>query len=170
MGSPDPANKAPRRFVSYRSAHRSRSHESAHAEEVGPVSGKTLDHPSVPQGPASLVITDDELRELIDHLRSVGRFGYDSEFIGELTYVPKLCLIQVASPDRIALVDPLADLDLNPFWELIADPTIEKIVHAGQQDLEPIVRHLGRAPPTSSTRKSPPGLSGSPIPFHFPNW
>jgi ribonuclease D len=124
-----------------------------------------VDHPSVPQGSAALVTTDQALRELIDHLHSAGRFGYDSEFIGELTYVPKLCLIQVASPERIALIDPLADLDLDPFWELIADPSIEKIVHAGQQDLEPIVRHLGRAPANIFDTQIAAGFIGLPYPL-----
>ena len=46
--------------------------------------------------------------------------------------------------DRIALIDPLGGLDLRPFWEVLADPSIVKIVHAGVQDLEPVFRHLGR--------------------------
>lgn len=127
--------------------------------------GTQLDHPSVPHGSATLITTDQALQELIEHLRSVGRFGYDSEFIGELTYVPKLCLIQVASPERIALIDPLVDLDLDPFWGLIADPSIEKIVHAGQQDLEPIVRHLDRAPANIFDTQIAAGFIGLPYPL-----
>ena len=37
-------------------------------------------------------------------------------------------------------------LDLAPFWSLVADPSVIKIVHAGDSDVEPVVRHLGRAP------------------------
>ena len=103
--------------------------------------------------------------ELIEHLKQAGQFGYDSEFIGELTYVPKLCLIQVASPRRIALIDPLAGLDLRPFWELIADPAIEKIVHAGQQDLEPVVRLLGGAPANVFDTQIAAGFIGLPYPL-----
>jgi ribonuclease D len=83
--------------------------------------------------------------DLIAHLKQAGRFAYDSEFIGELTYIPKLCLIQVATDQRIALIDPLAGLNLGPFWELLCDPKIEKIVHAGQQDIEPVHRLMGCA-------------------------
>ncbi|HEY2587836.1 MAG TPA: HRDC domain-containing protein [Tepidisphaeraceae bacterium] len=163
MGSSDPSKK--HRHVSYRSAHRDRSHESAHAEEVAPPSGKQIDHPLVPKGPASLVTTEEQLGELIDHLRQAGRFGYDSEFIGELTYVPKLCLIQVASAERIALIDPLAGLDVTPFWKLVADPAIEKIVHAGQQDLEPIVRFLDRPPANIFDTQITAGFIGLPYPL-----
>jgi ribonuclease D len=86
----------------------------------------------------------EDLLELLDHLRSAGRFAYDSEFIGELTYIPKLCLIQVATTERVGLIDPLAGLDLSPFWELLCDPNVEKIVHAGQQDVEPVFRNCGK--------------------------
>src|SRR5204863_5454299 len=77
-------------------------------------------------------------------LRAAGRFAYDSEFIGELTYIPKLCLVQVATTKSVALIDPLAGLDLSPFWELVTDESVEKITHAGEQDVEPVIRHLGR--------------------------
>jgi len=136
----------PSRQPSYRSAHRARSHESAHAEQAAPPEPPRIDHPLVPAGPASIVRQPEELRRLLKQLRDAGQFAYDSEFIGELTYIPKLCLVQVASAQQIALIDPLAGLDMRPFWELITDPAVEKVVHAGLQDLEPVVRELNRAP------------------------
>ena len=124
---------------------RSRSHQAAHdADAAGAEPAHRVDHPLVPQTPPDWVDTADELAELVAHCRAVGRFAYDSEFIGELTYVPKLCLIQVATAERVALIDPLAELDLTPFWDAITDPSVEKIVHAGQQDIEPVHRHTGR--------------------------
>src|SRR5688572_21285979 len=130
----DPSQSPPKKSSSHgggysRAAHRARSHAAAHGEGVT----ETVDaapHPDAPRGAAPLLTSDRELAELIAHLRAVGSFAYDSEFIGELTYYPKLCVIQVASRERVALIDPLADLDLTPFWELLADPAVEKIVHA----------------------------------------
>ena len=139
----DPPTTQPK-FKPYRASNfRSRSHAEAHAEG-GADAPRGADHPLAPRGAPSVVETPDGLAELLAHLRAAGRFAYDSEFIGELTYVPKLCLIQVATVDRVALIDPLVGLDLTPFWELLADPGVEKIVHAGQQDVEPIARHIGR--------------------------
>lgn len=165
MGSSLPSNQRGPRYVSYRSAHRAKSHDSAHSEEMAPDTGSQLDHPLVPAGAAALIQSEPELHQLLDHLRTAGRFGYDSEFIGELTYIPKLCLVQVASAQRIALIDPLAELDLHPFWELIADPKIEKIVHAGQQDLEPIVREIGKPPANVFDTQIAAGFIGLPYPL-----
>ncbi len=124
---------------------RSRNHASAHADlatDEGPM--MVTERAQVPRGAPTLIDRPDTLAALLGELRAARRFAYDSEFIGELTYVPKLCLIQVATADRVALIDPLVGLDLTPFWELICDPAVEKIVHAGQQDIEPVFRHVGR--------------------------
>ena len=141
------ANVKRARFA--RSQHRAKQHADAHDTNgsAGADNGPTHDaiprQPLVPQNDAALVTTTAGLDELLAHLREAGSFAYDSEFIGELTYIPKLCLVQVATTSRVALIDPLAAIDLRPFWELIADPAVEKIVHAGEQDVEPVVRHLG---------------------------
>jgi ribonuclease D len=90
-----------------------------------------------------LVTTQTELQTLLATLRNAGLFAYDSEFIGELTYVPRLCLIQVCWAGGIALIDPLAHgMDVTPFWQLLNDPAVTKVVHAGQQDVEPVARLL----------------------------
>src|SRR5665647_282448 len=70
----------------------------------------------------------------------------DTEFMRETTYWPKLCLIQVASEDDAAVIDPLAEgLDLAPLLELLADPEIVKVFHAARQDIE-IFNILGVIP------------------------
>ena len=129
----------------YRSPHRQRHHEQLHAE-AGKSFPPLLDHPMVPTNEPELVSTNAGLEQLIATLREAGSFGYDSEFIGEHSYHPKLCLIQVATPEAVALIDPLAGVDLTPFWRLLADASVEKVLHAGLQDLEPTVRHLGEPP------------------------
>ncbi len=129
----------------YRSPHRQRHHAQLHAEG-GEGFPPLLDHPMAPTNEPELVDTDEGLARLVASLREAGSFGYDSEFIGEHSYHPKLCLIQVATPETVTLVDPLAGVDLDPFWRLLADASVEKVLHAGQQDLEPTVRHLGEPP------------------------
>ncbi len=141
--APDAPRPSHGRF-SYRTRHRAQSHASAHADGEEHEPHKPIDHPLVPRGHADLITTDDALARLIDHVREARSFAYDSEFIGELTYHPKLCVIQVATSTRVSLVDPLAGVDLTPFWEVLADPAVEKVAHAGEQDMEPVHRLIGR--------------------------
>lgn len=141
MAKPPPQRRHPRSFL------RAKAHASAHADESG---GQEVVHRRlVPRNRPELVATDADLAGLIDSLRASGRFAYDSEFIGELSYIPKLCLIQVATADAVTLIDPMAGIDLMPFWELICDPAIEKIVHAGEQDIEPVFRNLNDGVPAN---------------------
>jgi ribonuclease D len=160
------ASRKKRQF-NYRTHHRARAHESAHANtDLPPAdSGLAADMPLVHRGSSNIIETDEQLTELIRNLRIDGLFAYDSEFIGELTYHPQLCLLQVASSHRVALIDPLAELNLTPFWELLADPSVEKIVHAGEQDIEPVVRHLNRPAANVFDTQIAAGFIGLPYPM-----
>lgn len=60
----------------------------------------------------------------------------DTEFIREKTYFPKLCLIQIATEQLIAYIDPIVIDDLTPFFNLLKDTAITKVFHAAKQDLE----------------------------------
>ncbi len=71
----------------------------------------------------------------------------DTEFLRETTFWPILCLIQMASPELEVIVDPMArDIDLAPFFRLMADSNVIKVFHAARQDLE-IIYNLGRIIP-----------------------
>ena len=130
-------------MTNWRSVHRSRNHENAHLEDAAAHDARVIDHPMIPSGAAPLITEQSALDQVIHELRDAGSFAYDTEFIGELTYHPLLCVIQVATTKSVWLIDPMVDLDLRAFWELLADADVEKIVHAGQQDVEPVARILG---------------------------
>jgi ribonuclease D len=97
-------------------------------------------------GESVFVDTQAGLKKTLAALARKKCFAYDSEFMGEQTYLPQLCLIQVATDDGLWLIDPMAGLDLTGFWELLAEPSVLKVSHAGQPDYEPLIRHLGRPP------------------------
>jgi ribonuclease D len=63
----------------------------------------------------------------------------------ERTYYARLCLIQLGSDDIAAIVDPLVIEDLSPLRDLMLDPNVVKVFHAGSQDLEIFFRLLGEA-------------------------
>lgn len=96
----------------------------------------------------SLITTTQDLADACARLATHPFVTVDTEFLRETTYYPKLCLIQLASPDEAVLVDPLSpDLELSPFMALMADPAVVKVFHAARQDLE-IIWIIGRIIPT----------------------
>jgi ribonuclease D len=71
----------------------------------------------------------------------------DTEFMRERTYWPQLCLVQVAGPEEVAAIDPLADgMDLRPLLDLLYDERILKVFHAARQDIEIFFHMTGRIP------------------------
>ncbi len=103
---------------------------------------------SLPRTPTKLITSNGDIAGLCDHLHSAGAFGVDTEFIGETSYVPILCLIQVSTTERVELIDPQAGGDLGPLLKLVADSAVVKICHAGEQDLE-ILHHIGGLTPAN---------------------
>lgn len=83
-----------------------------------------------------------KLNDLLARLEHAEWVTLDTEFIREKTYYPRLCLIQIASADVLACIDPLQIPDLQPFLQWLRDPRRIKVLHAAWQDLE-IFYHLG---------------------------
>ncbi|MGH2752530.1 MAG: ribonuclease D [Actinomycetota bacterium] len=87
-----------------------------------------------------------ELEGVISGTKATRSVGMDTEFLREKTYRAKLCLVQIATDEDIYLIDPLQGLDLSRVAELIADPDVEIIVHAGKQDFELFYEEYGVVP------------------------
>ena len=84
-----------------------------------------------------IVETNEALAAFLTELAHAPYLALDTEFLRDQTYYPKLCLIQVAAPGIEGIIDPLApEMDLAPFYELIARPDIVKVMHAARQDIE----------------------------------
>jgi len=96
----------------------------------------------------NLITTTDELSAACQRLAKADFVTVDTEFMRETTFWPKLCLIQMASPDEAVIVDPIAgeDMDLAPFFALMGDESVTKVFHAARQDIE-IVFHQGNLVP-----------------------
>lgn len=94
-----------------------------------------------------MYVTDAEgLGQLVESIRDVDFVALDTEFMRERTYYARLCLIQIATDEITAIVDPMVIDDIDPLLDLLSDTRITKVLHAGSQDLE-IFWHLsGRVP------------------------
>ena len=95
-----------------------------------------------------LITSSDELKALVDRLSKQPFIAVDTEFMRENTYWPDLCLIQVASSEEAAAIDPKAEgIDLKPLLKLfVANDDVLKVFHAGGQDLEIIHNLTGKMP------------------------
>jgi len=91
----------------------------------------------------TILTTTAELAAACKRFAGFDMVTVDTEFMRETTYWPKLCVIQMASPEEAVIVDAtVPDLDLDPFFQLMSNEKVIKVFHAARQDIE-IVYHLG---------------------------
>lgn len=93
-----------------------------------------------------LVDTPAALDAFCNKIKGAPFIAVDTEFLREKTYYPKLCLLQVATPDSVACIDPLALDDLSPLLDIVFDTNVVKVMHAARQDME-IFYHLREQAP-----------------------
>ncbi len=93
------------------------------------------------------ITTTSELAAVCRRMASHPFVTVDTEFLRETTYYPLLCVAQMATADEAVVVDALApDIDLAPFFSLMADEKVMKVFHAARQDIE-IVWHRAKLIP-----------------------
>src|SRR3954465_9989936 len=81
-------------------------------------------------------VTQTEVDRLAALAREHGRLGLDTEFMPEGRYRPLLCLVQIVVGEHVEVLDPLVGgFDPTPLAEVLADPGIEVLLHAGRQDV-----------------------------------
>jgi ribonuclease D len=99
----------------------------------------------------------DEIASVVATARDSGRFAIDTEFMSEGRYRALLCLVQIGVDDpggdgtaRTVLIDPLTQQegDTVGLGEILADPEIEVVVHAGRQDMA-ILRRVWQVDPAN---------------------
>lgn len=96
--------------------------------------------------PEYIVTDPDGVRACCDDVAASPQVGFDTEFVGEDTYVPDLCLVQVATPNALYVLDPFDCGPLDEFWRLIADRNRVVIVHAGREEVRICNGAIGRPP------------------------
>lgn len=95
-----------------------------------------------------LITQDTELEQLCQRWRQQTAIGLDTEFTRERTYHPIPALVQVADEESCWLLDPLVLQAWEPFFGLLADQRVVKVMHAPGQDLQ-LFRLMGSDRPRS---------------------
>ncbi len=92
------------------------------------------------------VTTESQLADLVTRLAAHPHVAFDTEFVSEHTYRSQLCLIQVAAPGILAVIDTLKVRELDPFWRLLTEPERTTVVHAGREEMGFILHAIKARP------------------------
>jgi len=103
--------------------------------------------------------TPDQLAKLCEQIKKEPWLALDTEFLREKTYYPKFCLLQIATPQWVACIDPIALPKLDELFDAIYNPAIVKVFHSCRQDLEIFYQLTGKLPsPIFDTQVAAPLL------------
>ncbi|MGL6076057.1 MAG: ribonuclease D [Fimbriiglobus sp.] len=117
--------------------------------------------------PEEILTTPRDYDAFLDHLSQCRVMGLDTEFVGEESFRPELCLVQVSTPERLALLDPYVLGDLREFWEIAVSPERMVVVHAGREETRMAHYAVGKAPANLFDLQIAAGLLGFTYPIGY---
>ena len=98
---------------------------------------------------------------------SIPQMCFDTEFVGERRFSTRLCLIQIGIEDQFYLIDPFKVDSLDPFLDMISNPAIKKIAHAGENDYRLLYNNFGILPKNVFDTQVAAGFIGYKYPISF---
>lgn len=93
-----------------------------------------------------ILVCNSDLATACERWSAAGMIGIDTEFVRERTFYPLPGLVAVADRDGVVLVDPIAVSDFGPLRALITDPSVTKLMHACDEDLDLLELLTGAMP------------------------
>lgn len=91
----------------------------------------------------SLINTRASWERAAARLSQEPELALDTESNSLYTYRERICLIQIATREEVFILDPLAVQDLSALEQLLADPSIVKVLHGSDYDLRSFDRDYG---------------------------
>lgn len=79
----------------------------------------------------------------LNKLKDIELLAIDVEADSLYHFRPKICLIQMATPEDIALIDPLRVPDISALKAVVEHPSILKIFHGADYDIRSLNRDFG---------------------------
>ncbi len=80
------------------------------------------------------------LARVVDRLAAEPAIGVDLEADSLFHFQEKVCLLQVATPERVFLIDPISLHDLSALSPVFASPGVTKVLHGSDYDLRSLDR------------------------------
>lgn len=83
------------------------------------------------------------LDKALDTVAAQDIVALDTEADSLHSYFDKVCLIQISAAEHDLVIDPLAGVKLDRFGQVLAEPSITKVLHGGDYDLRILNRDFG---------------------------
>lgn len=93
-----------------------------------------------------IIVEQERLRQVCELVSQKPYLMVDTEFVRTRTLYPRLGLIQIYDGDILALIDPIALEDMTPFWQVLQNQNVVKVLHACGEDLEVFQHYAGCMP------------------------
>jgi ribonuclease D len=90
-----------------------------------------------------IVTTDSQLEEAVETALREPQVALDTEGNSFFRYPEQLCLVQLATPTRVWVVDPLAVSDMSPLARLLANKHATILAHGADYDVRSLDREWG---------------------------
>lgn len=93
-----------------------------------------------------LIDTPEALAKACEIMATCKVLCLDTEFHRESTYFAEFALLQIYGNGQCWIIDPITLKNLSPLWDIVCDPDILKVFHAGRQDMEILIKETGKIP------------------------
>ncbi len=93
--------------------------------------------------PFELVTDRDRLARAVKAALREPVVAIDTEANGYHRYPERVCLIQLATPKRLYVIDPIEIDDMSPLGQLIESRRVEKVIHGADYDIRGLDRDWG---------------------------
>jgi ribonuclease D len=115
----------------------------------------------------TLIDDKDTYERFLQENENIEWLVFDTEFVGEKRYHTLICLLQVGTINGCYIIDPFAIKDLRRFYDLLENPAILKITHAGENDYRLLYRSDGVLPKNVFDAQVAAGFVGYSYPTSF---
>jgi len=111
-----------------------------------------------------LVETEEQIEDFYQDVQGIKWMAFDTEFVGEKRFKTLICLIQVNCTKGNYLLDSIKLPHLDPLFDLLEDPNILKITHAGENDYRLLFQQYDVLPQNVFDTQLAGGILG----YHYP--
>ncbi len=98
---------------------------------------------ALPPLPVEIITQASQLDAAVKAMLVCREIALDTESNSFFRYPEQLCLIQIATRDKVYIIDTIVLQEIAPLETVLADAAIGKVVHGSDYDIRSLDRHYG---------------------------